>query len=312
MSRSINRNTYHRAMVTRMPELPQLQLLVAISEHGSLRAAAEAIGMAQPNATRILGRLERQLGLTLVSRSPTGSELTTSGSLVVHWAREVLEAGEKLMVAAAALHSDSEANLTVGASMTVAEYLVPRWLGEFRTSHRDVAVDLLVNNTHEIFDRVRSGDCHVGFVETPRIPRGLRSIAVAADRLVVVVAPAHPWARRRRPVTPAELAATPLIVREQGSGTRLALEQLLHGHELATPALELSSNAAVRISVGSGMAPAVLSNLAVEAAAGSGQLRIVELEGVETKRLLRAIWRGSARPSGPAGDLIAIARGEVR
>jgi DNA-binding transcriptional LysR family regulator len=295
-----------------LPDLEHLGLLVGVSELGSVGAAARAVGMAQPNASRALSRLERQLGLTLLERSPAGSRLTTQGTLVVQWARGVLDASDQLVVGAQALRSQHRAHLDVCASMTVAEYLVPKWLAEFRRRHPTVQINLQVHNSFDVFDRVRDGACHLGFVEAPSVTSGLRSAIVGRDRLTVVVSPDHPWARRRKPVTAAELAATPLIVRETGSGTRITLESMLRGHALAEPALELSSNSAVRISAVAGIAPAVLSTLAVAAAVEAGQLRSVPVEGLRLDRALRAVWVASRQLEDHALDLLHIARSSSR
>ena len=284
-----------------------MQLLVGVAEHGSLGAAARAVGMAQPNASRSITRLERQLGLTLIRRSPAGSTLTTEGKVVVQWAREVLTSAEHLLVGAEALRAERRSHLTVGASMTVAEYLVPLWLGEFRRQRPEVQVNLEVRNSSEVFDRISTGHCQVGFVESPGIPRSLHSVVVARDRLVVVVDPSHPWARRRKPLHATELAATPLIVREPGSGTRITLDIMLRGHEVAKPLLELGSNSAVKISVRAGLAPAVLSTLAVDSDVRSGTLREVPVDDLDLSRRLRAVWRAPRRLASPASDLVNIA-----
>ena len=192
--------------------------------------------------------------------------------------------------------------------MTVAEYLVPFWLGEFRRKHPDVQVNLGVHNSSEVFGRLNADDAQIGFVESPSIPRSLYSVIVARDRLVVVVDPGHPWARRRKPLRAAELAATPLIVREPGSGTRTTLDTMLSGHELAPPLLELGSNSAVKISVTAGVAPAVLSTLAVDSAVRSGTLCEVPVDDLDLSRQLRAVWRAPRRLASPASDLVNIAR----
>lgn len=285
-----------------------MQLLVSVGERGSLGAAARAMGMAQPNASRSITRLERQLGLTLIARSPSGSTLTTEGQVVVHWAREVLTSAENLLIGAQALRTERRSHLAVGASMTVAEYLVPLWLGEFRRALPDVLVNLEVHNSYEVFDRISAGHCQVGFVESPSIPRSLHSVVVAVDRLVVVVDPSHPWARRRKPLRAAELAATPLIVREPGSGTRNTLETMLSGHEVAPPLLALGSNSAVKISVRAGVAPAVLSTLSVDSDVRSGALREVPVDDLDLSRRLRAVWQAPRRLASPASDLVNIAK----
>ncbi|MGX5696009.1 LysR family transcriptional regulator [Agromyces soli] len=299
------------------PDLAVLELLVAIAEHGGLGAAARAVGMAQPNASRAVARLEGELGLDLVTRHPRGSRLTPEGAAVADWARRVLDEARELMTASAALRADRATHLDVAASLTVAEYLAPAWLARLRRARPELEVQLRVANSTEVFALVSSGACELGFVETPEVPKGLRSVTVATDRLVVVVAPDHPWARRRRPPSPAELAATPLVVREGGSGTRATLANALVGlgidaSELASPSLELGSNAAVRASVAAGAGPAVLSELAVSAWIAHGELVEVPIEGLGLQRRLRAVRRTGTTPSEAAAELVAIARGGRR
>lgn len=146
----------------------------------------------------------------------------------------------------------------------------------------------------------------MGFVEGPSVPQGLYSTPVARDRLVVVVAPGHPWARRRRPLTVAELAATPLVVREVGSGTRRTLDLALEEYDRPPPLLELGSSAAVRTSVLGGVGPAVLSTLAVSEYLDSGRLRAVDVDGLDLSRVLRAVWRPPRVLTGPAGELVRL------
>ncbi|NMO00062.1 LysR family transcriptional regulator [Gordonia sp. TBRC 11910] len=295
-------------MTLRSLDLAALELLVAVDDHGSLSAAARTLSMAQPNASRALGRLERQLGVTLLQRTTAGSKLTAQGTMIVHWARQIVGDAESLLRVADGLQSSRAAELTVGASLTVAEHLMPRWLGEFRTLHPDVTIHLQVQNSTAVVTRVESQDYDVGFIESPSVPKTLHNITVARDRLVVVVPPQHPWTRRRRPVDAAELAATPLLVREPGSGTRTTLDVALAAYDRADPLLELGSSAAIRTAVESGMGPAVLSTLAVADHVDAGSLRVVDIEGLDLRRSLRAVWRPPKQVAGPAGDLIRIAR----
>ncbi|MEE2034841.1 LysR family transcriptional regulator [Rhodococcus chondri] len=292
--------------MTEWPDLAALDLLVGIDDHGGLGAAARAAGIAQPNASRALRRLEKQLGTVLVRRGRSGSALTPEGTVVAHWAREILTGTQRLLDAAAALRVEWHPELTVAASMTVAEHLIPRWLGAFRSVRDDVQIQLQVHNSMQVCDAVAAGRCDVGFVAGPAVPAGLHSVAVARDRLVVLVPSAHPWARRRRPLTVAELASTPLIVREEGSGTRRTLDLALQEYDRPVPLLELGSSAAVRTSVLGGVGPAVLSTLAVEDQLASGQLSVVEVEGLDLSRVLRAVWRPPRTLEGPAGELVRM------
>lgn len=281
---------------------------MAVADHSSLGAAARAVGVAQPNASRSVARLERQLGLPLVTRSTRGSSLTAEGLLVVDWARHTLAAAHTLTEGASILSSGDRAALSIAASQTVAEHLLPAWLSHLRVSHPDIPLAVHVHNSTEVVAGLVEGRHALGFVEDPAPPRGVHSLVIGTDVLVLVVAPTHPWAHRRRAVTAEELAATPLVTRERGSGTRLALARALQPRSAVAPALELPSNAAVRVSVASGTAPAVLSRLAVSDAVASGSLREVPLSGLDLRRPLRAVWTGPRRLHGAARELVGIAR----
>ncbi|MGN6414193.1 LysR family transcriptional regulator [Flexivirga sp.] len=290
--------------MTCWPDLSALELLVAVADHGSLSAGARATGVAQPNASRSIARLERHLGITLLHRSTAGSTLTDSGLLVVEWSRSVMQAARELAEGATSLATDSSESLVVAASQTIAEHLLPSWLATLRETQPQVRIEIHVHNTHDVLSDLLEARCDLGFIEGPQPPRGVNHLVVAHDELVLVVTPRHPWAGRREPVTADELWITPLVVREPGSGTRVALDEALGAP--AQPAVELASNAAVRVSVQSGTAPAVLSRLAVSDALATGAL----LEVPTTLRLhrqLRAVWTGPRRLRGPAAELVAIA-----
>ncbi|GAA1526485.1 LysR family transcriptional regulator [Nocardioides humi] len=293
------------------PETAALELLVAVADHGSVSAGARSVGMAQPNASRSLARLERALGVGLLVRATTGARLTPAGLLVVDWARDVLAASRTLLDGAAALATPGGGELAVAASQTVAEHLLPAWLAGLRVAHAGLSVRVEVRNTAEVVADVLGGRCDLGFVEGPRAPRGVRTSVVAADELVLVVGPDHPWTRRRTRVTPDELARTPLLTREPGSGTRVRLDDELvarTGH--AAPTLqELGSNAAVRVAVQAGAGPAVLSRLSVADALAAGTLLEVPLD-LDLGRELRAVWTGPRRLTGVAADLVAVARAQ--
>lgn len=295
-------------MPDRWPDLHVLELLIAIAERGSLSAAARAVGIAQPNATRAISKLERSFGIRLVERQSRGSVLTEDGATVAEWVRVVLDAATRLKIATEALRNDRQSLITISASMTVAECLIPTWLTEFRRLHSGIAIKLHVYNSEDVFDAVESSACDVGFVESPGVRANVISMPVDHDRLVVVVSGSHPWARRNRPVTAAELAATRLVVREAGSGTRGTLDLALDGLVQAPPLLELDSNAAVMISVEAGAGPAVLSELVVRSKVRSGELVVVPVEGVQLQRTIRAVWNRSTELNLRAEDLVRIAR----
>ncbi|MFD1659085.1 LysR substrate-binding domain-containing protein [Streptomyces caeni] len=294
----------------RVTELSGFELLLSIATLGSIGRAASAHGISQPAASERIHRLESSIGIPLVTRSPRGSQLTESGLLIADWARKTIESARDLEAGIAALRGQKDARLRVAASLTVAEYFVPRWLVRLRARDPHIAVALVSGNSADVADAMLSGKADLGFVEGPDLPPGLEAQIIAHDHLVLVVARRHPWARRKQPIQPSELARTPLISREQGSGTRRALERALSQTSTVTlppPLLELSSTTAIKSAVIEGMGPAVLSSNAVAGELAAGTLVRLPIQGVNLTRDLRVIWPAGQRLQGPAGDLAAIA-----
>ncbi|MGP3927541.1 LysR family transcriptional regulator [Streptomyces sp. 8N616] len=293
----------------RVPDLGALELLLAVARLGSLGRAAGELGITQPAASSRIRSMERQLGVALVDRSPRGSRLTDAGVLVTDWARRIVDAAEAFDAGAQALRARRDSRLRVAASMTIAEYLLPGWLIALRSQRPGTAVSLLAGNSAAVAQRLLSDDADLGFVEGLDTLRGLDGAVIGHDRLVLVAAPVHRWTRRRSPVGADELAATPLILRERGSGTRQVLDAALAAHGgLAEPLLELASTTAVKAAVLSGAGPSVLSELAVGEELAAHRLVEIAVEGVPLRRDLRAVWPAGRRPAGPARDLLSLTR----
>ncbi|MFE7283699.1 LysR substrate-binding domain-containing protein [Streptomyces noursei] len=297
----------------RTPDLESLRLLVLVADLGSLGRAAERLRISQPSASRRLSTLERGLGLVLLDRTRRGSRLTLAGQVVTGHARSVLAELDDLLTGAGKLRDRREAELRVAASLTIAEYLLPTWISELRSRRPELYIGLQVTNSEHVPELVEAGEADIGFIEGPRLSRVMSTRQVAEDRLVVVVDPGHPWARRREPLSARELSRTPLVLRESGSGTRQTLDRALHlaGCDRARPLVELGSTAAVRGAVIAGTGPSVLSELAVRGDIVEGRLTRVEVAGVDLTRDLRAVWPTGRRLVGPAAELVAVARREV-
>lgn len=297
-----------------VPELRALELLVTVARTGSLGAAAAELGITQQAASSRVRTMEALVGEPLVARSKRGSELTPTGELVVQWAGRVLDAAQELDAGITAIRADRRGHLDIAASLTIAEHLLPGWLVGLRAQQvqrgqQPTEITMTATNTRRVTELVLAGEVVLGFVEGPDAPRGLRHRLVGTDELLVVVGPAHPWAQRsRRRVTAATLAATPLVVRETGSGTRTVLERALADLPMAAPALELSSTAAVRAAVAAGAGPAAVGAHAVRDDLTTGRLVRVAVTGLDLTRRLHAVWKGAAQPpEGPARELVAWA-----
>lgn len=274
-----------------VPDIRSLDLLHSVAETGSIRQAALQHRISQPAASMRLRTLERALGLQLLDRSRGRAQLTPSGVAIVQWSEEVLEPMRELLLGARALNADATTHLRVVASLTVAEYLVPGWLARLRESDPTLMVSLQMGNSTQVTGVVVRGEADVGFVEGRSAPAELASKVMLSDDLVVVVAPTSPLAKRKKPLTPRELSAVPLVMREAGSGTREVLEVAMRSLNLAvTPLVELGSTTAIKAAVASGVGVGVLSRLAVASDVHEGRLVVVKIDGLSLERSIRLVW----------------------
>jgi molybdate transport repressor ModE-like protein len=301
-----------------MPRLSDLELLEAVVRLGSMTAASREFGLSQQAVSLRIRAIERQMGVVVLTRSTGGCSLTEAGQLISEWSSKLLREADQMAAALAALQGHRPAQLRVGSSLTIAEHLLPRWLvtlheQQSRRGEPATHVELTAVNTSGVLSRVRAGEADIGFIEGPQPADGLRVRTIARDHLVIVVAPGHPWARRRTPVPVSMLATTPLVRREAGSGARQALDDALaaalpRAFRIAEPNLVVTTPAASRAAVMAGVGPAAVPACAIADDLALGRLVAVPVTGIDLRRTLRAVWRGDSRPPpGPGRDLLAIA-----
>lgn len=296
-------------MATHHPDLADLDMLALVARTGSIGRAAAELGLTQPSVSRRIAALERTMRVQLLQRTPRGSVLTPTGKVVVDWATTLLESSEHFVRSVQAMREERAGGVRVATSMTIAEHLAPTWLATMRERSSDIIVSLTVDNSTEVAEAVESGAADIGFLESPTIRSSLRRRRVMWDSLVVAVRPDHPWAVRRRSITPQQLADEPLLVREDGSGTRETLDDALTRLDLVlTPALALASNAALKSSALAGIGPVVLSRLALSGEIATGQLVEVAVDGLVLRRPLSAVWLRSEKLSPAAAGFLSVAQ----
>lgn len=293
--------------MTSLPDLPALRLLSEVAARGSIGSAGRAVGISQQSASERLRAMEAQTGLVLLQRTPSGSHLTSAGQLLVEWSRPLLAGADEVEAALRTLREERTRTLAVHASMTVAEYLLPRWLVRLRTE-TGTAASLHATNTDGVVAAVRDARADLGFIEGPADLAGLATRKVGDDELVLVASPDDAWARAR--LTPARVARRALTTREAGSGTRKVVEDAFHAAGLAPPAteVELTTTAAVLGAVRAGSPPAFVSQRAAAHEVDAGRLVRLAVPDLDLRRRLTAVWVGPTRPpAGPVRDLLGIA-----
>src|SRR5215813_6922419 len=207
-------------------DLRRLEIFAKVAELGSFSRAAEALFLTQPTISEHIRALEDELGVQLLDRLGRGATPTRAGELMLGYARRMLALSREARQALDQFQGRLSGQLVVGGSTIPGEYLLPSLLGQFKAKYPDISISLLIGDSRQVSAWVDDGRAEVGVVGARPSLRTLLSRELMPDELVVVLPAEHPWAGRKS-VTLADLQREPLIVREQGSGSREALERAL-------------------------------------------------------------------------------------
>lgn len=274
----------------------QLEVFVALVERGSFTKAARHLRLSQSTVSGHISDLERRLDVRLVGRDRSGVRPTAAGTALLRPAREVLKAERGARMAIEELSGLLKGQLLVGGSTIPSSYLLPALFARFHHAYPGVALQLVTGDSREILDRVVSADLEIGVVGAAPGKRDLISDKIGEDNLVLVAPPTHPLAEKR-PLALADIAAAPLVMREEGSGTRTATEKALRklaasesGPDLNI-ACQVGSTEAMCAAVRHGLGMAFVSSLAVAEDLASGRLVALKLKGFEVRRPLLLVSR---------------------
>ena len=273
------------------PSLHALALFLAVVEHGSMTAAAEADGISQPAISTQVKVLERFYGTVLLQRTGRGVVPTATGEVVADYARRVLALVDELGRAVSDLEELHTGRLVIGASSTVGEQLLPEHLGKFHAAYPGVALEFRIGNTDEITAAVLARDLDFAFVGSPPQTDDLMAEPIFTDRLVAFVAPGDPLLRDA-PVEAGALSGRQFVLRERGSATRdLALRCLAASDCTPGHVIELGSNEAVKRAVEARLGIGLLSTHAIEAERLAELLVDLPIRGWECARSFWLIRR---------------------
>jgi DNA-binding transcriptional LysR family regulator len=247
------------------PTQRQLRTFIATVETGSISTAARALMLTQPAASQQLRELERSLGVRLLERAGGKTVPTAAGEAVLEPARRAQGAVEDMLAAAAAYRSGETGRVRFGTGATACIHLMPPMLAALRSRMPGLDVLITTGNSTDICRRVETGGLDVGLVTLPVASgRALSVKPLRQDRLLAVIP--EDLAPREAPVTPALLAALPLILYDPGGGTRALIDDwFLAAGITVQPHMQLDSVETIKVLVGSGLGVSVMPELALAA-----------------------------------------------
>jgi DNA-binding transcriptional LysR family regulator len=286
--------------LVRPVDLAELRAFCAAVDLGSLGAAARALGVSQPALSKRMRELEALAGTQLLERHARGTTATAAGERLYLQARKLLAQAEEVEGLLVGLRGE-EGPVHLAASHTIAEYVLPGPLVDYeRTHERHLSVELVIANSVVVRELVRDGRAEFGIAalepgdEAPG--DGLRALPFCDDEVVLAVPEGHAWAARDE-IEPAELAGTPMVLRDPSANTRRVVDAELGAHELAlaAPLAEVgSTSAAIDTALGED-APVLLSRMALR---GERRLVVRPVAGMRFARKF-AFLLGS-RPLSPS------------
>lgn len=266
----------------------QLKIFESVARHLSITRAAEELHLSQPAVSMQMKKLAEAIGQPLMEQDGKRVRLTAAGQDLATSAREVITSLKRFELGLVARKGLGEGFLRL-ATITTATYFVPRLLGEFAKLHPGVKVSLRVINREQALESLAGGLDDLYVLGQP--PEGMPVTAqpFMDNPLVIIAAPDHPLAHKRNiPLT--RLIEEPWLMREEGSGTRKAVERLFATQQLTiVPRMELGSNEAIKQAVLAGLGISVLSrhSLALHA---PGQFAILDAKGFPIRRQWHAVY----------------------
>lgn len=292
----------------------RLQVFHAVAKHLSFTRAADALFMTQPAVTFQIKQLEEQYNTRLFERRHGSISLTPAGELVLGYAEKILALSDEMETRLGEMTGEMRGPLLVGASTTIAEFMLPRILGEFNALYPQVRARLIVANSESIESRVVEHTIDLGLIEAPARLSGLSSQVCCEDELQVICAPDYPLAEMQT-VTPEVLVDYEFISREPGSGTRAITDAYFRAHQLAPESLktqmELGSPEALKGVVSTGLGFAIVSRAVVEKETQLGELVAISLTP-PLKRNLYLVYPEDRFQSRLSATFIDFARSKMK
>jgi DNA-binding transcriptional LysR family regulator len=282
--------------------LRQLRTFAAVARQGTFVRAAEELHLTPPAVSMQIKELEDEIRLPLFDRGARAVTLTMTGEYLLVYVRRVLATLKEADDAMARLRGAQVGKVNIGMVST-ATYFLPRVLARFRTEHRGVEMRLALGNREQLVKQLQDAEVDLAVMGRPPRELAARAEPFAAHPHAVIAAPVHPLAGRHA-IPPSELSSEEFIVREEGSGTRAAMEQFFHDRHIDPPRImEMSSNETIKQAVIANMGLAFLSLHTAGLEIETKQLCVLDVLGLPLVRSWHIVHL-QGKPLSPAAEAL--------
>jgi DNA-binding transcriptional LysR family regulator len=292
-------------------EFDQLRTFLAVLEHKSFVRAGQALHIGQSTVSFHVKALEQRVGATLLERGRGSVEATAAGGILRPYAERIVALCDEAAARLKAGESGEAGRLVLAASTVPGEYLLPPLLAQFHRMHARIRVEMDVSDSEKATSALLDKDADLAVVGRKPRDRRLASTVFGHDEIVLVGLASSTFAPHAK-LTLKELRDVPLILREQGSGTRDAIARILpHLGERST-AVRVGSSEAAKRCVQHGMGLAFLSRQAVAAELAAGMFAVVDLPGTPVRRTFYVARNRAVTPSAATRAFLALVNQQDR
>lgn len=267
----------------------QLRIFFMVCTYKNMSEASRKLFISQPAISQAIIELESELGVNLFNRLNRRLSITHAGEILYAYSKRILsliDEAEKEMID---ISNSKKGKLRIGASTTIGIYLLPSLISGFQKNYPTVDLPFIIDNTGEIEEKILTDQIDIGLVEGPIKSKDITVIHYLEDELYVVCSKDHPWADKNS-ISGEDLEKENLIIREEGSGTRVVFEQAMIRKNLTYHIkYTLSNTEAIKKAVEANLGIAIVSKIALTSELKSGILIKVKVDGVSFKRPLNII-----------------------
>ncbi|URN93265.1 MAG: selenium metabolism-associated LysR family transcriptional regulator [Candidatus Pristimantibacillus lignocellulolyticus] len=275
----------------------QLHIFHTVADRGSFSAAAQTLYMTQPAVTMQIQSLEEYFGTKLFMRSTKKIELTEAGKVLLPYAKKSIDLIRDTDMVMSSFTKQLKGRLQLGASLTIGESILPRWLGPFGKEFPHIGISMKVMNTTHLIEEIENHQLNFAIIEAPIQHPDMHIEAVMEDELILVVPSDHPLADLEK-LQLEDVLQYPFILREQGSGTRQVMEDKLIANGFDPLQLkivmELGSTGAIKSAVEAGLGISFLSISSVKHEVALGLIKTLPIENITFKRQFYSVYLKSS------------------
>ncbi|MDX5474993.1 MAG: LysR family transcriptional regulator [Bacillaceae bacterium] len=270
--------------------LDHLRVFYTAANKKNFSETAKILHLSQPSVSLQIKNLEESLHTKLFDRTTKKMELTDSGKILFMYVGLIFEIVDKAKKELTTLSTFVHGDLFIGASLTIGEHLLPYALGEFKKDFPHINLIMKIYNSKQINTKLIDEEMDLGFIEAPMFEPSLKYIPFLEDELVIITTGNldGPISKDKDTITPSELFSLPIILREEGSGTRQVMENTFKSIDLdpsnLNVVLELENTESIKATVESGMGISILSKSAIQKELQLGTLRLIKLQGIILRR----------------------------